>query len=611
LLCGTELDFLHGKVKFSTHPVTTEQLLLFILILVILVFLVWGRFRYDLVAFAGLVIAYLIGAVPADSVFSGFGHPAVAIIALVLIISRGLSRSGAIELLSRHLLDASRSLQAHVGIMAAISAALSSIMNNVAALALLMPLDLQAARRAKRSPAETLMPLSFASILGGMVTLIGTPPNIVIATFRQDALGEPFTMLDFAPVGIVVAITGIVYIVFIGRRLIPPERRKHDSGRELEDLEGYVTEVRVAESSKMIGKQLKDLDELVDEYGVSVLGLVRRGKRLPGLARNEVVHKSDLVVLEGGPDSIDQFIGAAGLTFTKPRKERESLKGNMAISEVVVPEGARIVGRSAREVRLLYRHGVTMLGISRRGTRIRERVRDAKIKSGDILLLMGPEESLRESMEWLGCLPLAERGLEVTQRRQAWTAIAIFGAAVLAASFGWLYLPLALAAAVVAYVVLSIVPLSQVYESIEWPVIVLLGAMIPIGAALEASGGSALIADTLVNWTQGLSAVAVLVILMIITMTLSDVLNNVATALVAAPIAIDVAERLQVNPDAFLMGIAVAASCAFLTPIGHKNNIIIMGPGGYRFGDYWRMGLPLELMVLAIGIPMILWVWPL
>jgi len=484
-------------------------------------------------------------------------------------------------------------------------------MNNVAALALLMPLDLQAARRAKRSPAETLMPLSFASILGGMVTLIGTPPNIVIATFRQDALGEPFTMLDFAPVGIVVAITGIVYIVFVGRRLIPLERRKHDSGRELEDLEGYVTEVRVAESSKMIGKQLKDLDDLVDEYGVSVLGLVRRGKRLPGLARNEVVHKSDLVVLEGGPDSIDQFIGAAGLTFTKPRKERESLKGNMAILEIVVPEGARIVGRSASELRLHYRHGVTMLGISRRGTRIRERVRDARIKSGDILLLLGPEEQLRESVEWLGGLPLAERGLEVTQRRQAWTAIGIFGAAVLAASFGWLYLPLALAVAVVAYVVLSIVPLSQVYESVEWPVIVLLGAMIPIGAALEASGGSALIADTLVDWTQGLSAVTILVILMIITMTLSDVLNNVATALVAAPIAIDVAERLQVNPDAFLMGIAVAASCAFLTPIGHKNNIIIMGPGGYRFGDYWRMGLPLELMVLAIGIPMILWVWPL
>jgi di/tricarboxylate transporter len=591
--------------------VTTDQILLFVLILAILGFLLWGRFRYDLVAFSGLVAAYLIGVVPADSVFSGFGHPAVAIIALVLIISRGLSRSGAIELLSRHLIDASRSLQAHVGIMSMLSAALSSIMNNVAALALLMPLDMQAARRAERSPAETLMPLSFASILGGMVTLIGTPPNIVIATFREDALGDSFSMFDFAPVGLVVATVGILFIVFVGRRLIPLERRKHDSGRELEDLEGYVTEVKVAESSQMIGKRLSELDDLVDEYGVSVLGLVRRGKRLPGLARSEVVHKSDLVVLEGGPDAIDQFIGVAGLAFTRPRKEQEGPKGNMGIAEAVVPDGARIEGRTARDLRLLYLRGVTLLGISRRGARIRQRVRDTQIKSGDILLLLGPDEQLPEVIEWLGCMALAERGLEVTHRRQAWTAIGIFAAAVVAASVGWLYLPLALAVAVVLYLAMKIVPLSQVYESVEWSVIVLLGAMIPIGVALEKSGGSELIANALVEWTQGWSAVAVLVILMVITMTLSDVLNNVATALVAAPVAIAVADRLQVNPDAFLMGIAVAASCAFLTPIGHKNNIIIMGPGGYRFGDYWRMGLPLEIMVLAVGVPMILWVWPL
>ena len=590
---------------------TNDQALLFALLGVILGFLVWGRFRYDLVAFAGLVIAYLIGVVPADKVFSGFGHPAVAIIALVLIVSRGLSRSGAIDLLARQVLSASHSLQMHIGIMAGVSAALSSLMNNVAALALLMPLDLQAARRAKRSPAESLMPLSFASILGGMITLIGTPPNIVIATFREDALGEPFGMFDFAPVGLVVAIVGTLFVVFIGRRLIPVERFKHDSGRELKELKGYIAEVRVSESSKRIGQPLKSLDDLVDEYGVSVVGLVRGGKRLPGLARNEEIQKSDLIIVEGGPESIDQFIGAADFTFTDGNREAGLAAGTMALSEIVVPDSARIVGRSALDVRLLYRHGVTLLGISRRGTRIRERVRRATINAGDILLLLGPEEQLPDVVEWLGCLPLAERGLEVTQRRQAWLAIGIFLAAILAASFGWLYLPLALAAAVVAYLVLDIVPINQVYESIEWSVIVLLAAMIPIGAALEASGGSVLIADSLVVWTEGLPAVAVLVILMVITMTMSDVLNNVATALVAAPIAIAVAERLQANPDTFLMAVAVAASCAFLTPIGHKNNIIIMGPGGYRFGDYWRMGLPLELLVIAVGVPMILYVWPL
>ncbi|MGD8416695.1 MAG: SLC13 family permease [Pseudomonadales bacterium] len=590
---------------------TADQILLFALLAVILILLVWGRYRYDLVAFGGLVAAYLLGLVPAEQVFSGFGHPAVAIIALVLIVSRGLSRSGAIELLAYRVLDASRGPAAHVGVMAAISATLSSLMNNVAALALLMPLDLQAARRAKRSPAETLMPLSFASILGGMVTLIGTPPNIVIATFREDALGAPFTMFDFTPVGIVVALVGIVFVVLIGRRLIPLERRQHDSGRELEDLDEYLAEVRVSESSKMIDKSLKELDPLADEYGISVVGLVRRGRRLPGLARNETIRKSDLVIVEGGPEAIDQFIGAAGFTFTDTKKDEEKGigAGTMTMAEVVVPDGATIAGRSAMDVRLLYRHGVTLLGISRRGTRIRERVRQATIRSGDILLLLGPDEQLPDVVDWLGCLPLAERGLEVTQRSQAWTAIGVFAAAIIAASFGWIYLPLALAATVVVYVVRNIVPLNQVYDSIEWSVIVLLGAMIPIGAALEASGGSELIAGALVGLTEGLPPVAVLVILMVITMTLSDVLNNVATALVAAPIAIAVAERLQVNPDAFLMGVAVAASCAFLTPIGHKNNIIIMGPGGYRFGDYWRMGLPLEILVVLVGVPMIVLVW--
>jgi di/tricarboxylate transporter len=418
-------------------------------------------------------------------------------------------------------------------------------------------------------------------------------------------------MFDFAPVGVVVTIVGILYIVFLGPRLIPQERRKHDSGRELEDLEGYIAEVRVAESSKLIDQPLKALDAPSAEYGINVLGLVRRGKRLPGLARNETVHKSDRIILEGGPEAIDQFVGAAGLAFTKSRKSGGLTAGTLNIAEAVVPDGARIVGRSAEELRLLYRHGVTLLGISRSGKRLRERVRSTRIQSGDILLLLGPEEQLPEVIDWLGCLVLAERGLDVTERHRAWAAIGIFAAAIVAASFGWLYLPLALAAAVVLYVLLNIVPISQVYDAIEWPVIVLLGSMIPIGAALQANGGTELIAASLVDWTQGLPAVAVLILLMIITMTLSDVLNNVATALIAAPIAVVVAERLQANPDAFLMGIAVAASCAFLTPIGHKNNIIIMGPGGYRFGDYWRMGLPLEILVLLVGVPMILWVWPL
>lgn len=593
------------------QTITAEQIILFGLILLIFVFLVWGRVRYDIVAFSALVIAALAGVVPKDDLFSGFGHPAVIIIALVLIVSRGLSRSGAIELLAHRVLDASRSIRGHIGVMAGISAALSSFMNNVAALALLMPMDIQTARRAKRSPALTLMPLSFASILGGMVTLIGTPPNIVIATFRESALGEPYKMFDFAPVGAVVAIAGVLFVVLIGWRLIPVERSKHDTGKELEDLKGYIAEANVPESSKIIGKVLKELEPLAEENDALILGLVRRGKRLPGTARREVVRKNDLVVLEGSPDAINQFVGVAGLEYLNSDKHDSINSEAAALIEVVVPEGSWIEGRSARDIRLLYRQGVTLHGISRKGRRIRERVPKARINAGDILLLLGPEERLSDVVEWLGCLPLAERGLEFTQRSKAWAAVGIFAVAILAASLGFIYLPLALAIVALAYIALRIVPVSQIYESIEWPVIILLGSMIPIGGALESSGGTALIANAIVDWTGNLPTVAVLAILMIVTMTLSDVLNNVATALIAAPIGIDIANRLGANPDTFLMTVAVAASCAFLTPIGHKNNTIIMGPGGYKFGDYWRMGLPLEIIVVLVGIPMILLIWPL
>ena len=590
---------------------TADQVFLFALLVALFAFLVWGRVRYDVVALGALIAAYVGGVIPKGEVFAGFGHPATVIIALVLIVSRGLYRSGAIEVLARQLAVASRGLRTHIGLMSLVAAGLSALMNNVAALALLMPVDLQAARKAKRSPAITLMPLSFASILGGMVTLIGTPPNVVIATFREQVLGTPYGMFDFAPVGLVVAVVGVAYVTLIGWRLIPVERRAHDSAKELEDLRGYIAEGRVREGSKAIDKQLRELQWTADEDDVNLLGLVRRGRRVPGAARNEVIRKGDVIVLEGAPQGIEQFLGAAGLEAAGSEKHGGVAGETLELVEVVVPQDARIAGRSALDVRLLYRHGVTLLGVSRRGRRFRDRVRKLQIESGDILLLLGHAARLPGIVDWLGCLSLADRGIRVIQRRKAWVAVAAFAAAILAASLDLLYLPVALAVVVVVYVLLRIVPLSSLYESVEWSVIVLLGCLIPIGTALEASGGTALIARTIVDLAQGLPAPAVLAILMIVTMTLSDVLNNVATALIAAPIGVDVAHHLDVNPDSFLMAVAVAASCAFLTPIGHKNNTIIMGPGGYKFGDYWRMGLPLEVLVIVVGLPMILLFWPL
>jgi hypothetical protein len=302
-------------------PVTFDQIVLFAVVSAVFVLLIWGRFRYDVVAFGGLSVAAVLGVVPKEQIFAGFGHPAVVIVALVLVVSRGLSRSGAIDWLSRRVIDTSRGLAAHVGIMAGVSAALSTVMNNVAALALLMPLDVQAARKAKRSPALTLMPISFASILGGMVTLIGTPPNIVIATFREESLGEPYGMFDFAPVGAVVAVVGVLYVALIGWRLVPEVRTRYDAVQELAELGGYVAEVRMSESSPFLGRRLKDLQALADDNEVHLLGLVRRGRRLPGSGLEEELRKSDFLVVEGAPDAIHDLAGAANLELSAPRRK--------------------------------------------------------------------------------------------------------------------------------------------------------------------------------------------------------------------------------------------------------------------------------------------------
>ena len=593
-----------------------DQLLLFGVLLTVFALLVWNRVRYDVVAFGALIVASMGGAIPQDALFDGFAHPATVIIALVLIISEGLKSSGAIEVLARYLISASRKLRLHIAIMSTVAAALSAVMNNVAALALLMPVDMQAARKAKRSPALSLMPVSFASILGGMVTLIGTPPNVVIATFREQSLGSSYSMFDFAPVGLIVAIVGVTYVTIIGWKFIPVERRKHNSAEDLMDLSKYIAEGKVKDSSIAIDKTLQDLRKIAkDEHDVEELtGLVRQGKRLTGKIDLEVIRKGDVIVMKGLPQAIEQFIGSAGLEYAGGEKHQGVTSETRELLEVVVPEGARIAGRSADNLKLLRQHEVTLLGVSRNGKRFHDRVRELRIKAGDMLLLIGNENILDEVVDWLGCLPLADREekpLEVVQRNKAWLAVLTFAAAVLTASVGLLYLPVALGAVAVIYLLFRIVPPSQVYEKVQWPVIVLLGCLIPIGTALEESGGTALIAQGIVDWSQGLPVVAVLAILMIVTMTLSDVLNNVATALIAAPIGLNIAQQLGVSPDPFLMAVAVAASCAFLTPIGHKNNTIIMGPGGYKFGDYWRMGLPLEILVVAVGLPVILLVWPL
>ncbi|MCP3970928.1 MAG: SLC13 family permease [Rhodobacteraceae bacterium] len=588
----------------------SDQIILFALFAGVFGMLLWGRYRYDLVAFSALMLGVVLGVVPTKQAFSGFGHPATLVVALVLVVSAGLVRSGAVYLITRTMVDSSRSLGAHIAIMGGIGGVLSAFMNNVAALALLMPVDMQTAKKAGRAPGLTLMPLSFATILGGMVTLIGTPPNIIIASIRQDALGEPFSMFDFAPVGGVAAIAGLAFVALIGWRLIPQPEAGDEPGNEAAE---YVAELTVPEGSEHIGKRLSDLTEMAEKSDVAIIGLVRGGKRLFGMARRDRLEAHDALAIEAEPQALDEFRAALSLDFAEPEREKHLTAEGSGLSkiEVVVPENARIAGKTAASVGMAWRRGAVLMGIARRGARIRRQVRRTVVRPGDILLLLVPHGAETDVTDWLGCLPLADRGLAVTQDRKVWLGIGMFAVAVAAASLGWLYLPVALGLVAVGYVLTRILPISEIYDHIEWPVVVLLGSMIPLGAALDSSGGTELIAGALVGLTEGMAPWAILTVLMMVTMTLSDVLNNTATTIVAAPVGIQMAQSLGVSPDPFLMAVAVAASCAFLTPIGHKNNTLILGPGGYRFGDYWRTGLPLEILIVAVSVPAILVFWPL
>jgi di/tricarboxylate transporter len=594
---------------------TTEQIILFALFGGVFALLLWGRIRYDVVAFAALVLGVVLGVVPADDAFAGFGHPATVVVALVLIVSAGLVRSGAVLYITRKVIDASRPTGTHVGLLGGIGAVLSAFMNNVAALALLMPVDIATARKAGRLPGRTLMALAFATILGGMVTLIGTPPNIVIAGIRADALGEGFSMFDFAPVGGLTALAGLAFLAVIGWRWLPTLAGEDAQGGAAQGEKDalFTAELTVPAESELIGRRLSDLYEEGDELEVQIIGLVREGRRLFGTARHHKLREGDSLVLEARPEALDEFRAALGLDFSDGRRMTllTTAEQGLTLLEVVVPETSRIRGRTAQEIGLAWRQRTVLMGISRKGRRVTDRLRRTKVRAGDILLLLAPAEAAEEVIQWLGVLPLADRGLAVTEEKKIWPAVLVFGAAVAGASLGLVDLTVALGAVVIVYALARIVPVQELYDHVEWPVVVLLGSMIPLGAALDEAGGTALIAGLLIDVTVGQPAWVALLLLMLVVTLLSAVLNNTATAIVGAPVGISMASSLGVSPDTFLMATAVSASCAFLTPIGHKNATLVMGPGGYRFGDYWRMGLPLTVVVIAVALPLLLVFWPL
>ncbi len=626
---------------------TFDQVLLFALFGAVLGMLLWGRVRHDLVAASGLFLGVILGLVPQDTAFSGFSNPAVLIVALVLIASRAFENSGLLGLLTQFVANDKRSPSAHITVISGLGAALSAIINNVAALAMLMPIDVQAARKAGRPPGMTLMPLAFATILGGMVTLIGTPPNIIASSIREKQLGAPYGMFDFTPVGGAVAIVGVIFVALFGWRLVP---RREDKAAGI-DPTSFEAQLLVPEESEIVGRIGIELEEEAKKADVILAGIIRGGEQRQRPIRYTIVEAGDLISVEGSTEAIAAFIAAAGLQIAEeaasddaavatppaqptartqsppdepaastgePEKNDDSDADSAPeqsrgpeIIEAVVRGESPLVGRSAAAVNMRGRFDVTLLGIARSGRLARDKISDRLIQAGDELLLTGRNAASPALLDRLGLLAINRIPITSYDPRRIFLTLALFLAAIVVATTGLLSFTVAIAIVVTAYAAIGLVPAREFYSQIEWPIVVMLACLLPLGAAFENVGGTALIANWIVSVTEGQSPVIALILIMVVTMVLSDVLNNVATIVIAGPVAIDIAQRIGSNPDTFLMGVAISASCAFLTPIGHKNNTLIMGPGGFRFGDYWQMGLPLEIVVLAVSVPMLLIVWPL
>ncbi|MDX5976308.1 SLC13 family permease [Vreelandella alkaliphila] len=604
--------------------------LVFIVLGLTLAAFMWGRFRYDLVALAALLGSVMLGLVPSDEAFKGFGHPAVITVAAVLVISRGFERSGVVDIIANQVLKVGERLLLQLLVLVGTVVVLSGVMNNVGALALLLPVAMRLAREHNTSPSLLLMPLAFGSLLGGLTTLIGTPPNIIIATYRGNITGENFGMFSFTPVGVAVALAGLVFIVLVGWRLTP-KRSGQASTEEMFDTANYLVELKVSEESKANGLTLQQLHDELEET-IPVLAVVREDNRRAGYSFHGVLREGDILLLEAGPDELKLLEDKVGLSAiaepeedekdsdeadsengaSQPSDERQPVDTEgLQLIEAVVRNDSMMVNRSVRQLRLNQQFGLHLVAVARDGGRLKQRLRDIRFQTGDVLLLQGSENEIADSLATLGCLPLANRELHLGQPRKLALSIGIFALAIIAMLFDLLPAAVAMSSAALISLLIGVLPLREGYQAIDGPVIVLLAAMLPVGEALETSGGAEIIADALLRFGVEWPIIVSLAGLFMLSMLLSNVVNNAAAALLMAPIAASLASGFDVSLDPFLMIVAVSASCAFLTPIGHQSNTLVLGPGGYQFGDYWKLGLPLSLVVMVVAIPAILWAWPL
>lgn len=584
---------------------TTAQILAFAVIGLMMAAFIWGRFRYDVVAAVSLLVAVLVGIVPAADAFSGFSDDIVVIVASALIVSAAVSRSGVMEALVQRYAPNVTAPRMQLIILVSVVALLSAFVKNIGALAIMIPIAFQMARRSNVSPSMFLMPMSFAALLGGLMTQIGTSPNIIVSKVRQDLTGESFQMFDFTLVGAGLTVAGIVFLALF-YWLLPQRRREGLEVSEVIEIKNYTTEATLAEGAAATDMTVAELQKLGGGRAMVMSIIGGDGKTRKPLP-DATLKLGDRLILEGEPEALDSLVEQGGLTMG----DRLHAPGTeISAIETIVGPNSDLIGVTASEFALFERTGINLLAISRRQRRFSERLSHIRFEAGDIVLLQGSRDAIGEQLRALDCLPLAERHLQLGSVRNRILPLLILGAAMAVTAFGLLPVPVAFFAAAVIMVATRTLPLRDIYGQLDGPILLMLACLIPVSDSLRSTGATDLIANGLSAIAMGLPPFAALALIMVAAMAVTPFLNNAATVLVMAPIATTFAGDLGLRPEAFLMAVAIGAGCDFLTPIGHQCNTLVMGPGGYRFGDYWRLGLPLSALVLLIGVPLLLMVWP-
>lgn len=570
----------------------------------------WGRFRYDVTAIIALLAALLIGVVKPADAFKGFADDIVIIVGSALVMSAAVQRSGVIEIALGFVSRRVKSVRSQLLVLTASVGVSSALVKNVGALAMLMPAAFQIAKKGGTNPSVFLMPMSFASLLGGLMTLVGTSPNIIVSRVREDMTGEPFAMFDYFPTGFGLLVVGLIFLRF-GYRLLPRDRRAAPTMGEALNISGYVTEASVVEDSPAIGETIAEFIERHDNE-VVVTSLLR-GDMQGTVHPNVHLREDDVLILSGEPDALERVIARDRLVLTgEDTAEAEGREADeIGVIEAVVTTDSVLIGRTAGRLSLRKRFGINLIAVSRAGEHLTRKIGQIVLQAGDVIVLQGPVDLLPDRLRQLGALPLAARAMRLGKSKRGWLPIAILAAAMVATATGLVPVAVAFFAAAGLVIITGALPVDEAYEAVEWPILIMLAALIPVSKSLQTSGASNVIATGLAQAAAVLPPWGAVALILVAAMAVTPFLNNAATVLVMAPIAAVFANDLGYRPEAFLIATAMGAGCDFLTPIGHQCNTLVFGPGGYRFGDYARLGAPLSLLVVIVGTPLILWTWPL